>query len=133
MSQKTIVLDIPDELYERLQEAAEASGRSVEHVLLESIEVIFQAETELPRVETFADCTNELLWSVVQRRLSWSQSLRLRELSGKNKVQPLTEIEQTELVHLLDLVDNYMLMRSEALLLLKQRGQNIDAYLKLGA
>jgi hypothetical protein len=41
--------------------------------------------------------------------------------------------EQTELEQLVSLVDHYMLLRSEALLLLKQHGQNIDTYLKLGA
>jgi hypothetical protein len=34
---------------------------------------------------------------------------------------------------LLELVDRQMLLRSEALMLLKQRGQNIDMYTELGA
>jgi len=69
------------------------------------------------------------LWEVVYHRLSDAQSRRLRELSAKNKRAALEEIEQTELDELLNLVDEQMLLRSEALLLLKQRGQDIDRYL----
>jgi len=132
MSQKLITLPISDELYERLQETAEASDRTVEEVLLETIDVTFQTNTDLAPLEALTNYSNEQLWGVVYSRLSWSQSLRLRELSDKNKQQELTEAEETELDRLIDLVDQYMLLRSEALLLLKQRGQDINAYLRLG-
>ena len=61
------------------------------------------------------------------------QSLRLRELSAKRKQETLTADEERELDDLLNLVDRQMLLRSEALLLLKQRGQDVESYLKLGA
>ena len=132
MSQKLITLPISDELYERLQETAEASDRTVEEVLLETIDVTFQTNPDLVPLEALVNYSNEQLWGVVYNRLSWSQSLRLRDLSAKNKEQELTEAEEAELNRLIDLVDQYMLLRSEALLLLKQRGQNIDDYLRLG-
>ena len=72
------------------------------------------------------------LWAVVYQRLAWPQSQRLHELSAKNKLEKLTEDEQSEFEHLLTLNDRAMLLRSEALLLLKNRGHDIAAYLERG-
>ena len=65
------------------------------------------------------------LWAVVYQRLAWLQSQRLHELSAKNKLGKLTEDEQSEFEYLLTLNDRAMLLRSEALLLLKNREQDI--------
>jgi hypothetical protein len=73
------------------------------------------------------------LWAVVYQRLAWPQSQRLHELSAKNKREELTEDEQSELEYLLTLNDHAMLLRSEALLLLKNRGHDIATYLERGA
>jgi hypothetical protein len=73
------------------------------------------------------------LWAVVSQRLAWPQSQRLHELSAKNKLEKLTEDEQSEFEDLLALNDRAMLLRSEALLLLKNRGHDIATYLERGA
>lgn len=77
--------------------------------------------------------SDEQLWAVVYHRLPWTHSMRLRELSARQKQSALTNEEQRELDELLLLVDDLMLLRSEALLQLKNRGHNIDLYLKRGA
>lgn len=136
MGQKIITLQIPDELYERLQEAAESSQRSPETVLLESLDLLLSPPS-IPNIDEplaeLSSYSDTQLWAVVHRHLPWNQSLRLRELSAKGKQGDLTNDEQAELQYLLDRVDRDMLLRSEALLLLKQRGHDIDVYLKLGA
>lgn len=76
--------------------------------------------------------SDEQLWGVVNQRLSRSQSLRLRELSKRNKQGILSASEQIELNSIIDMVDRYMLARSEALLLLQQRGHDVRSYFKLG-
>jgi hypothetical protein len=70
---------------------------------------------------------------VVYQRLAWPQSQRLHELSANKKLERLTENEQHELEDLLGSNDRAMLLRSEALRLLKNRGYDIEAYLKRGA
>jgi hypothetical protein len=80
-----------------------------------------------------AGYANAQLWTVVYQRLAWPQSQRLHELSAKNKLERLTEDEQHELGNLLSSNDRAMLLRSEALCLLKNRGYDIEAYLKRGA
>lgn len=137
MSQKSVTLQLPDDLYERVHEVAEASKRPIETVLLESIDILFRTPSVAGDMDKLlaelSDYSNAQLWAVVYRQLPWTQSLRLLELSARGKRGQLTESEQNELERLLDLVDRYMLLRSEALLLLKQRGQDIDSYLKIGA
>lgn len=137
MSLKSVTLEIPDDLYEQVQQVAEASDRSPEAVLLESIDVLFRQPAATVSIDRLL---NELphyadaqLWAVVNRQLPWPQALRLRELSGRGKQGALAETEQTELNSLIDQVDRYMLLRSEALVLLQQRGYEINGYLKLGA
>ncbi len=135
MSDKLITLQIPDDLYERVEQAARASQRSPETVLLESIDVLFgtssdDLEQTLAAMSAYSEAQ---LWAVVYRRLPWTQSLRLHELSAKAKLIKLTSAEQSELDNLLNQVDQAMLLRSEALLLLQQRGVDIQRYLKLTA
>jgi hypothetical protein len=138
MGKRSITLDLPDELYERIQEEAKASHRPVETVALETLGAAFRQPSDqngadldrlLAEMQEYSDSR---LWAIVRRRLTWIQSLRLRELSAKGKQEALGADEELELNELLDLVDRQMLLRSEALLLLKRRGQDVESYLMVG-
>jgi hypothetical protein len=137
MPGKSITLDLPEELYERVRQVAEQSQRPLERVLVESLRLLFvlpptstDVATTLATMPGYSDAQ---LWAVVYQRLAWPQSQRLHELSAKHKLEKLTEDEQSELEHLLTLNDRAMLLRSEALLWLKNRGHDIAAYLERGA
>jgi len=137
MPGKSITLDLPEDLYERVRQVAEESQRPLERVLVESIRLLFvppststDVATTLAAMPSYSDAQ---LWAVIYQRLAWPQSQRLHELSTKNKLGKLTEDEQSELKHLLTLNDRAMLLRSESLLLLKNRGHDIAAYLERGA
>ena len=135
MTERSIVVTLPDGLFERVRHVAESSGRSLEAVILEGIEVLFQRpdgdDVDMDAaLAVLSDYTDVQLWAVVYRRLTGEQSARLHELSATTERRPLTESEEAELASLLALVDRDMLLRSEALLLLKERGQDIEAYLK---
>jgi hypothetical protein len=126
MSDQPVLINLPDQLYERIQQVAEASERSIEAVLLESLDILFANDvpdtTEPGELSSYAD---EQLWAIVERRLPWPQSIRLHELSEKSA---LSDDERQELEQLLDLTDRLMLARSEALRILKARGHNIDRF-----
>jgi len=77
-------------------------------------------------IQQYAD---DELWAVVDQHLTQEQDARLRELIALGKQEQLMADEQTEMERLIDLVDHQMLLRSEALLLLQQRGHDIDTYL----
>lgn len=133
MSQATVELKIPTEIYERAQRIASQSDRSIETVLLDGLTVLFGV---LPDTgvspDELANYTDEQLWAVVYQRLAWLQDARLQELVALGKQERLSSNEQTEMEHLIKLVDHQMLLRSEALLLLKNRGHDVDAMFKTG-
>lgn len=136
MTDQSLLVQLPQELYERIKEAAETSARPMDAILIESLDALFHRppagetiESVLAALPTYTDGE---LWVVVYRGLTWAQSLRLRELNTKAKQIELSDSEATEQSHLLDLNDQMMLLRSDALLLLQQRGHDIEAYLKRG-
>jgi hypothetical protein len=131
----SIRVDLPDDLYRQVREAAARSDQPVEAVLLGSLALLFgdppngweQLEAGL---ESLPD---EQLWALIYRRMTWPDGARLRELMARGQRAPLTEAEQAELASLIDESDRYTLLRSRALLLLKGRGHDVEARLKLGA
>lgn len=135
MGQKSVTLQIPAELYTAIQQAAEAAARPMETVLLESLEALFQPildyqdENLSDQYAWLGNASDAQLWAVVYRHLPWAASLRLHELNARAKANALSDAEADELQTLLEQVDRAMLLRSEALLLLKQRGYNLSDWL----
>lgn len=133
MRQSLVELQLPPDIYERAQQIASESNRSIESVLLDSLAFLFGTSDSHISIDDLKNYSDQELWVVINHRLTLTQDTRLRQLVEHGKQAQLSIAEQTEMEHLLDLVDHQMLLRSEALLLLKQRGHNIDQTLKLGA
>jgi hypothetical protein len=137
MPGKSITLDLPDDLYEQVHQLAAQSQRPVERVVLESLRLLFvppPSSADLAAsLAALSGHSDAQLWAVVYQRLAWPQSQRLHELSANKKLERLTEDEQHELEDLLSSNDRATLLRSEALRLLKNRGYDIQTYLKRGA
>lgn len=130
-----IHLDLPPDLYARIRAAAERSGRPVEAVLVESLDLLFGTPSGdwdhlAAPVEALSDGH---LWALVYRRMAWAESARLRELTAHGTQGALTEAEQVELAALIDHADGLTLLRSRAMLVLQERGHNVREQLRLGA
>jgi uncharacterized protein YnzC (UPF0291/DUF896 family) len=126
-----VVLNMSDELYRRIAEAAEAAERPVETVLLESLSLLFgvggSGQDITPEMlEAFSD---EQLWALVYRRMLWPSAHRLRELTEQSRDGALTDEERAEQDALLEQIDAQMLVRSHALRILQQRGHDVADYL----
>ena len=134
MEEPTVELKVPAAIYERAEAIASESDRSAESVILDSLSLLFGAlpdmELEPEALKNFED---EQLCALVYQRLAWPQDTRLRELMRLGQLGQVTDEEIVEMEALIDLVDHQMLLRSEALLLLQQRGHDINRLLKLGA
>jgi len=134
MSRQTITLELPDELYDRVHDIAAAHQLDVESILIDSIALMFgeldNDGVEADKLSTFSD---EQLWAIVHRHLAYPQDARLRELSIKADEGTLSDDEREEMSRLAVQVDRYVLLRSQALLLLKQRGYDVEQRLRLGA
>ena len=136
MSEKIVTLSIPEALYERIQEEANDIHQPFESVMLDRLAVLFNRIDEatdvnkaLEALDTFKDYE---LWAIVSRRLSPSDAGHLQELGSEEKRTSLTAEEQHQLDRLLSQVNRDMLLRSKALMLLKERGHDITTYVKTG-
>ncbi len=135
MNQQPVVLQLPEDLYERIRQVAADSRRPLEEVLVDSLALLFGdlAENTQLTPELLGSLTDEQLWAIVHRALAWPQDSRLRELTALGKQGRLSTEEQAELERLVDQVDRYVVVRSQALLLLKERGYDVEQRLRLGA
>ena len=131
-----IELELPPDLYARVRDAAARSGRPVEALVIESLDLLFGASSADDGAQlgpTMDTLTDAQLWALVYRRLAWPEDVRLRELTARGKQGALTDDEQAELAALIARADRLTLVRSRALLLLQERGYNVRDHLRLGA
>jgi hypothetical protein len=124
------VIELPDDVLETFQKVADSSNRPVEAVITETLLVHQPLPDDIDsRLAALAICSDEQLWAVVGRQLAGEQKQRLEILLDKNKTSAgLNTAERAELEAFLELIDEQMLMRSEALVLLKQRGYDVAHY-----
>lgn len=134
MKRSTVELEIPEEVFEEARGIAKGGNRSVESVLQDGLAMMF-GNTEVCGVsmESLENFSDEQLWKIINHQLTWAQDSRWRELMANNKKGTLSRAESNELDNLLDIIDRQVLMRTKALVLMKQRGHNIETYLGLGA
>jgi hypothetical protein len=132
---RSIQVDFPDDLYEQIREAAARSDQPLQAVLVDSLALLFgPPRADWEQIATTLDTLPDAqLWALVYRRVAWSESARLRELTVHGSQAALSAEEHAELAALIDEVDRITLVRSHALLTLQQRGHEIQRYLKPGA
>jgi hypothetical protein len=131
MSQ-AIELQVPAEIVERAEQIAKESNRSIETVLIEALSLLFGSSEAEISPKDLQNYTDERLWALVYQNLAWPQEVRLRELLALGKAGQLNEKEKASLEQLIKHVDHLTLIRSTAMLLLKQRGYDVEARLSLG-
>lgn len=116
----TITLELPNEIYRRAQQVAQATQRSIEQVVVEWIHI--------PQIEVANEVTdleklsNEQLTQAARSRVPLDQSDHLQELLEAQQQRTLTKNEQREATILVEQEELTTLRRAGALFLLKQRG-----------
>ena len=129
MEEATIELKIPAAILERAETIASESGRSAETVMLDALSLLFG---ELPDTtlepEAMQSLEDEQLWALVHRRLTPKQDARLRDLLDLGNQGQIRSQDEGELAQLVAMVDQQMVLRSKALVLLKRRGHDINLY-----
>ncbi len=71
--------------------------------------------------------TDEALWDAVYQRLTDEQRQRYDDLIAQGRQGALSSDDQAELDALLALIDRQMLLRSQALALLVERGYDVQS------
>ena len=135
MSDSTVTLKLPASLYEKLQQVARRQQRPVEMLMLDSLTLLFEEPSEVLNLqpEMLHSFSDEQLWALVYRRLALPQEARLEELAAKGRAGNLTGLETKEQAQLIAAFDRYVLLRSQALVMLKQRGHDVESRLQTGS
>jgi hypothetical protein len=130
MASHTIILNLPETVYEQIQQAAETARRPVNDVLVEALAAV------APVVNTASDhlraalahmayLNDAALWQAARTTMPPEQRVRLATLHDKQQYTSLTPEEQAEEQALLRLYRETLLVRAQAAVLLKQRGYDV--------
>lgn len=130
MSVHPVVVELPEDIYERVKRTAKGLRRPVQQALLKIVEsglpslakVPREYQTELEMLETMSD---EELWEIARSEMSAAQQDRLDYLLLRNQADGLTEMEEQELDELHAEANRLMMRKSYACVLLKWRGHNV--------
>lgn len=133
MITKTITLQIPENIYTRLQQAARATRRTLDEVVLHAVQVGSPPRWDDAPANYQADLAaldrldDDTLWQVVRRRTSVETMARYQELLDKNAEETLTAAEREELTRLRMEAERLMLCKAHAAALLRWRGYSVPA------
>ncbi len=131
MATQTVTLQLPESLYARLQQAAHATRRSLDDVLLHAVQVGSPPRWDDAPAEFQADMAaldrldDDALWQFVRSHKSEEDMERYQELLDKNADSGLSADERDELASLRIEFDRAMLCKVHAAALLRWRGYSV--------
>jgi hypothetical protein len=131
VTSQPIRLELPEDIYRRLTEAATLTQQPLEEVLVQTIRgnlppVLADLDQEQrPLVADLPGLDDAALWAVARAPLPAAHWRRHQRLLQKGEQGPLTPAEQAALAALREETDRYVLRRSYALALLKWRGHTV--------
>jgi hypothetical protein len=129
-----ITLSVPEEMMQLARKVADDANMSVEVVLLDWLQHPIPKPTLTDidaQLDTLSSTSDIHLWTVVHRHLEASQEQRLNEIVDKHEGgEALTPNENAEWADLNEWVGILMLLRSQALVLLKERGYDVTRFFK---
>ncbi len=131
MTAHAITLNLPAPLYDHFRSRAERTHRSLEAELLDAVATVAEDEEDLApdlaaAVTDLDLLNNDELRLAARNRFSDEAKARLDRLNEKQTLTPAEKETQEQLVRE---YDRAVLLRAEALRLLKERGQSISELL----
>ncbi|MBI3914502.1 MAG: hypothetical protein HY327_10020 [Chloroflexi bacterium] len=132
MTIQTINLNLPENLWQRLNDAANATQQSLDDVLIQTIRAGLPPNSDTvperfrPDLRLLNRLDNELLQQIAETELDDSKIAEYETLLARNQNSSLTQLEQTQLEILREEADLLMFRRAYALALLKWRGIRIS-------
>jgi hypothetical protein len=135
MQTQPLTINVPSALFTNLQQRAAQSERSVEEETLEALATSVSADTRLPEklareVSLLASQADDELREIAQRRFPVQSAERLEALHAKRAHGQLSTAELDQLDELVQQYERHMLLRAQAVALLRERGHNVSAFLR---
>lgn len=127
-----VTLDLPETVYNQIQRAAEKVQRPVEDILIEAVSavapVIGTGTTEIrSSLAQMAYLNDAALWQAARTTMPADQRIRLESLHQQQQADgTLTPEEEVEEQALLALYRETVLVRAQAVVLLKQRNYDVS-------
>jgi hypothetical protein len=133
---RTLTIQLPDEVYARLQHAAHGNEKRVRQVAIQMLSAVPPPDDTLPQgiqqeLRVLESLSDDVLWAVARSKMAASKQRRWKRLLDKNRQGTLTESEQQDLEQLTAEGDRLTLSKAHAYLLLKERGHRIPALERL--
>ena len=137
MTSRTVTMQLPENLYVRLQQTAQATKQSFEDILLRALQVgsppawesaPAEFQTDLAALDRLDDTA---LWRIARTHVTPAQMDHYQTLLDKNANNALSAEEQAELIQLRVEFDRQMLLKVHAAALLQWRGHQIPPADKL--
>jgi hypothetical protein len=133
MADHPLTLHVPEDLYERLRQLAEASAQPVEAIAIQQLEATLQnAElANLPRDEqqelaAFNLLSDDTLQNILREQMPHSAQAQMQGLMDKNNFGTITPEEYTDLSSLVERGNRLMLRKAWAADVLMKRGYPIS-------
>jgi hypothetical protein len=130
---QVVNIALPEEIYQRFQDAAALTQRPLEDVIVQTIRgnlppvLADLAPEHRGLVADLQRLEDDALWAIGKEPLPTAQWRRHQRLLHKAEQGPLTPVEEAELTALREATDRFVTRRSFALALLKWRGHTIPA------
>jgi hypothetical protein len=133
MTKQSVVIDLPQEIYNRYKQRAEQRQHTVEAEIVESVLKALPTTEALSAeleglVAQLAFLDNKALRRLAQSRLSKKEATRLESLHLKRQGEGLSEVETKELAELMQKMERWFVLRNEALGLLIERGEDVSEF-----
>ena len=132
MPTETVTLQIPEIIYQRLVNTANAIQRPLEEVMLHALQVGSPpAWDDVPEefqagIAALDKLDDNTLWQIANSRKTADDMDRYNILLDHNSRGILTEVEQLELMSLRHEADLFMLCKAQAAVLLSWRGYSLS-------
>ncbi len=131
MSERTVSIEVPESTYGKLKRAAELTHRSVDEMLTSTIDAALVAPPDLPQglsIELAAMnmMSDSALFLALNPNLATQKYKRFQQLNEEAQKRDLTQAEEAEQDRLLDLYQQAVLRRAQAMAILHQRGHELS-------
>ena len=131
-----LTVELPKPVLDSLKRKARAGRRRIVDQLVETLTVALDQESPTPRdLEASLDgmqfLTDQELIKTTKPAPARKMSRELSALRDKSRARRLTKEESRREQVLLDTLDRFILIRAQALVLLKQRGCDVSGLLRV--
>ena len=128
---QAITVHLPDALYRQVAKRAQRINVSLEDELVTMVAATLSSNNDLPEVTIdamtqLAFLDDEDLWRAAQLQVLPEENARIQFLTLKRQAEGLSSEEQAEVEHLLHRYDHVMLVRAQAMALLRKRGFDLS-------